>query len=117
MNTLLKYNNIWDTLDIFDNAWNDFSHRTKVNGYYSETEDGYEYELELPGYKKKDVIVSAVDQIITINAVKGEKTRKFSLGVSEDVDLSTINGKLVDGILTIKVDKQERAKPITVKIS
>ncbi len=107
---------MWDTLDIFDNAWNDFSHRTKVSGHHHETDDGYEYELELPGYNKKDVSVSAVDGVITINAVKGEKTRKLSVGVSEDADLSTIAGKLADGILTIKVDKQERAKPITVEI-
>ena len=116
MNTLLQYNNIWDTLDIFDNAWNDFSHRTKVSGHYNETANGYEYELELPGYNKKDVAVSAADGVITINAVKGEKTRKLSVGVSEDADLSTTSGKLADGILTIKVDKQEKAKPITVEI-
>ena len=101
---------------MFDNTWNDFSHRTKVSGHYNETDNGYEYELELPGYKKENVAVFAVDRVITINAVKGEKTRKLSVGVSEDADLSTIAGQLADGILTIKVDKQERAKPITVEI-
>ena len=116
MNILLKHNNIWDALDIFDNAWNDFSHKVKVNGHYDETDDGYEYELELPGYKKEDVTISAVDGVVTINAVKGEKTRKLSVGVSEDADLSTITGQLADGLLTLKVDKQERAKPITVKL-
>ncbi len=116
MNILLRHNNIWDTLDTFENAWNDFSYKTKVNGHYNETDDGYEYELELPGYNKKDVAVSAADGVITINAAKGEKTRKLSVGVSEDADLSTTSGKLADGILTIKVDKQERAKPITVKL-
>ena len=87
-----------------------------MKGSYNETDNGYEYELELPGYKKKDVSISAVDGIITINAVKGEKTRKFSVGVSEDADLSTITGQLADGLLTLKVEKQEKAKPITVKL-
>jgi len=117
MNTLLRYSDIWDTIDTFNNSWfNDFKHKSKVCGHYDETDDGYEYELELPGYKRKDVAVSAVDGVITINAVKGEKTRKFSVGVSEDADLSTIAGRLADGILTIKVDKQEKAKPITVEL-
>ena len=117
MNTLLRYNNAWDALDTFDKAWfNDFSYRTSISGHYNETESGYEYELELPGYKKKDVGVSAADGVITVNAVKGEKTRKFSVGVSEDADLSTISAGLADGLLTLRVEKQEKAKPITVKI-
>jgi HSP20 family molecular chaperone IbpA len=121
MNTILKYNNVWDILDTFSNdfdrGWyNDFTHRHQTSGHYNETDDGYEYELELPGYKKKDVTVSAVDGVITINAEKGEKTRKFSVGVSEDADLSTITGQLADGLLSLKVDKQEKAKPITVKL-
>jgi len=118
MRTVLRYNNIWDT---FERLNNDFfsdviTYKSSARGHYNETDDGYEYELELPGYKKKDVSISAVDGVITINAVKGEKTRKFSVGVSEDADLSTISGGLADGILTIKVDKQEKAKPITVKL-
>ena len=120
MNTILRYNgmgsSVWDTIDIFGDAWGDFSHRTKVNGHYSETGDGYEYELELPGYKKKDVAISAADGVITINAVKGKKTRKLSVAVSEDADLSTITGQLADGLLTLTVNKQEKAKPITVKL-
>lgn len=113
--TLLRYNNIWNTFDTFD-KFNNVSYRSNVRSHYDETENGYEYELELPGYKKKDVAISAVDGIITVNAVKGEGTRKFSVGVSEDADLSTISASLADGILAIKVDKQEKAKPITVRI-
>lgn len=117
MRTLLRYNNIWDTFDTFNNSFfNDFTHKSTSQGYYNETEDGYEYELELPGYKKKDVTISAVDDIITIHAVRGEKTREFSVGVPEDVDLSTITGCLADGLLSLRIDKLEKAKPITVKL-
>jgi len=117
MRTLLKHNNIWDTIDLLnDNFFSNVTYRSTTSGHYNETEDGYEYELELPGYKKRDVAISAVDGLITINAVRGEKTRKFSLGVSEDADLSTITGQLADGLLTLRVDKQEKAKPITVKL-
>jgi HSP20 family molecular chaperone IbpA len=117
MRTLSKYNNIWDTIDLLNgNLFSNVTYRSTTSGHYNETEDGYEYELELPGYKKRDVAISAVDGLITINAVRGEKTRKFSLGVSEDADLSTITGQLADGLLTLRVDKQEKAKPITVKL-
>jgi|10_taG_2_1085330.scaffolds.fasta_scaffold00252_16 HSP20 family molecular chaperone IbpA len=122
MNTILRYNNVWDILDTFNNelnnnSWyNDFSHRHRASGHYNETENGYEYELELPGYKKKDVSISAVDGVVTINAARGEKTRKFSVRVSEDAELSTITGQLADGLLTLKVEKQEKAKPIAVKL-
>ena len=117
MNTLLRYDNMWDALETFNKGWfNDFSYRSTVSGRYDETESGYKYELELPGYKKKDVAVSAVDGAITVRAVKGEKTRKFSVEVSEDADLSKITGQLADGLLTLTVEKQEKAKPITVKL-
>jgi len=96
--------------------WSDVSDKSNVSGYYNETQNGYEYELELPGYAKKDVTISAVDGVITINAVKGEKTRKLSVGVPEDADLPSIEGQLTNGLLTLKVEKQEKAKPITVKL-
>ena len=116
MRTLLQYNNIWDTFDTFSNAFSDVTYRSSVSGNYSETEDGYEYEVELPGYKKKDVAISAVDGIITIAATKDKRDRKFSVGVPEDADLSTIAGQLADGLLSLKVEKLEKAKPITVKL-
>ena len=117
MRTLSRYNNVWDIFDTFhSDALDCVTYRSNVSGYFNETEAGYEYELELPGFKKKDVAISAVDGIITINAVKGEKTRKFSVGVPEDADLPTITGQLTDGLLNLKVEKQEKAKPITVKL-
>ena len=117
MRTLLRYNNIWDTFDTLNDAFfNDVVYKSTARGHYDETEDRYRYELELPGYKKKDVAISVVDGIITISAVRGEKTKKFSVGVSEDADLSTITGQLADGLLTLEVEKQEKAKPITVKL-
>jgi len=88
-----------------------------MTGRYNETDDGYEYELELPGYKKGDVAVSAANGIITINAVKGDKTRKAALEAPEDADLSKITGELADGLLILKVEKQAKAKPVTVKIN
>ena len=117
MRTLSRYNNVWDIFDTWNNdMWSDVSYKSNVSGYYNETQNGYEYELELPGYAKKDVTISAVDGVITINAVKGEKTRKLSVGVPEDAELSSIEGQLTNGLLTLSVEKQEKAKPITVKL-
>lgn len=116
MRTLLRHNNIWNTFDTFSNAFNDFTYRSSVEGHYNETEDGYEYELELPGYKKKDVTISAVDGVISIKASKDKRERKFSLVVPEDADLSKIKGELADGLLTLEVEKLERAKPIEVQL-
>ena len=117
MKSLHRHNNVWDIFDTWHNSvFDDVTHRSNSVGYYNETENGYEYELELPRYSKKDVTISAVDGVITINAVKGEKTRKLSVGVPEDADLSSIEGQLTNGLLTLKVEKLEKAKPITVKL-
>lgn len=94
-----------------------------------ESDEGYELSIDLPGYKKEDVKVSAENGYLTITASKKEEkedkdgkgkyirrerysgscTRSFYIG--EDVKPEQIGAKFEDGILTLDIPKVQPQIP------
>ena len=88
-----------------------------------ETENSYELDIDLPGFKKDEVQVDLKDGYLTIQAAKGvdkdegEQNGKYirqeryagacsrSFYVGEDVEPEEVSAKFEDGILTISVPK------------
>ena len=90
-----------------------------------ETEDTYEVDVDLPGFKKDEINVDLKDGYLTISAAKGldkdEKTkegkyirqerysgacsRSFFVG---DVEAKDVSAKYEDGILRISLPKQAK---------
>jgi HSP20 family protein len=126
--------------DVFESYFNDslISNRTisrvpAVN--ISETENGYQVELAVPGLKKEDFKINVDKNILNVSAEnkstsdesKDSKkynrieysystfTRSFTL--PESVDHSKINAEYTDGILRITVAKKEEAKFLSREIS
>ena len=94
-----------------------------------EMEDGYELEMDLPGFKKEEISISLEDGNLTIQAAKGldedEKEKKSgryirreryagscarSFYVGDDITEEDIKAEFKHGILKIFVPKKE-AKP------
>ncbi len=93
-----------------------------------ETEDSFELEVELPGYKKDDVKAHLKDGYLTINVSKdenndvkdengkyirrerysGSMSRSFYVG--EDVQESDIKAKFEDGVLKLAFPKEQPKK-------
>ncbi len=128
-------NNVWDDFvdnfayPVFNSAANTIP--TKMKTDIKEVENGYELDIELPGFKKEDVSADLKDGYLTIKAaVKEEKEEKTkfvrreryysscqrSYYVGEYVDETDIKAKFEDGILKIFVPKKE-AKQIEEKKS
>ena len=99
-----------------------------------ETENSYELDVDLPGFKKDEVTVNLEDGYLTISAAKGldreEKNRKgkyirqeryagscsrsFYVG---DVQPKEVSAKYEDGILRVSLPKRaERELPGSSKI-
>ena len=142
MPSIFRTNSLID--DLFDDDWFDdkefknvekklYGHRAKnvMNTDVKETEDGYELEMDLPGFKKEEVSVELNNEYITIRAAKGldedekeKKTGKYirrerysgacerSFYVGEDVTQEDIKGEYKHGILKLFVPKKE-AKPVS----
>lgn len=102
-----------------------------------ETENSYELDIDLPGFKKDEVNVELKDGYLTISAAKGldkdqeDKKGKYirqeryagscsrSFYIGEDVPVEDISAKYEDGILRLsvpKADQKELPKASTIAI-
>jgi len=90
-----------------------------------ESDDHYELEIDLPGFKKEDINVELNDGYLTISAQKahenndedkkgnfirqerysGMMSRSFYVG--EDITAEEIHGKYEGGVLTLNVPKKK----------
>lgn len=126
--------------DLFDDFFDEFRAPAKpgfagarpINGLMKtdvkETENGFELDIDLPGYGKEDVTAELKNGYLTISATKktedDEKDKKGhyirrerfygscsrSFFVGKDVTEEDIKAKFENGILKISVPKKE-AKP------
>ncbi len=89
-----------------------------------ETENTYELDIDLPGFKKDEININLKDGYLSINAAKGldkdqeDKKGKYirqeryagacsrSFYVGEAVDPRDVSAKFEDGILKISLPKQ-----------
>ena len=98
-----------------------------------ETEDSYELDVELPGYKKEDVKAQLKDGYLTVNVSKNENndvkdengkyirrerysgsmSRSFYVG--DALTEEDISAKFEDGILKLAVPKKEVEEKIPEK--
>ncbi len=130
--------------NLIDDFFNDFARPTKQLMRYAapatnvmrtdikETANGYELDIDLPGYDKKDVQAELKDGYLTINAATkkdtdekdengkyirreryyGSCSRSFYVG--ENITQDEIKAKFENGILKLTVPKKE-AKPAVEK--
>jgi HSP20 family protein len=98
------------------------------------TEDGKEYLIraELPGLKKEDVKVTVESGVLTITGErkfeKEEKDRKYhrieraygsfvrSFSIPDDADGSKVQAEFKDGVLSVRLAKNEKAAPKTIEV-
>ncbi len=139
--TLVKFNNRnTRTIDpwingIFDSFFNDSSTLESFNARVakarpmvniSESEQAFEIEMAVPGFKKEDFKINLEKQTLTISLEKEEEKetvskryskREFhvqafsrSFTLPENIDSEKISAEYVDGILKVFISKKEEAK-------
>ena len=100
-----------------------------------ELDNGYELDMDLPGFKKDEVHVDVKDGYLTVSAAKGldkdeKKAGKYirqeryagqcsrSFYVGEGVEPKDVSAKFEDGILKISLPKAEQKKlPTATSVS
>jgi HSP20 family molecular chaperone IbpA len=98
-----------DTLTYF----NAYHYYAGADPYKTQDLDRY---IELPGVDKKNCQVSFEDEYIIIEAkdIQRDKERKFNLYVG-DIDVSTLNAELKDGLLHLTAKQKNNKKQIELK--
>ena len=112
----------------FDRAFYESNTRNMMKTDVKETDQGYELDIELPGYKKEDVRAQLKDGYLTVQAAKnmnndekneqgayirreryaGTMSRSFYVG--DNVTEEDIHAKFERGILKLSVPKKEAKK-------
>lgn len=98
-----------------------------------ETKDGYELEMSVPGFEKKDIKVSVDDNILTISgetkpreAKENEKqirkefdlkNFKRSFTIDDKIDATGIGASYINGILTLNLPRKEEVKKAATEIN
>ena len=125
----MKKNNALSIFDEMDNLFDDFFKPIKydMKSDVREVENGYEIDVEVPGFNKNEVVVDYNDGYITVSAkhetnnvqkkhgkyIHQERTyssleRSYYVG---EIDKSKVNVKLNDGVLTISLPKASIETP------
>ena len=129
--------------NLFDDFFDDFARPYKVTTGYTqpanimktdvkETENAYEIDIDLPGFKKDEIQMELKDGVLTVSAAKGldkdEEDKKGnyirkeryagsmsrSFYVGKHVTVEDVHPKYENGILSFSVPKEE-AKPVEEK--
>jgi HSP20 family protein len=97
-----------------------------------ETDDAFMVKAEVPGCKAEDIDISVHGNMLTISGEKKQESQekekgyyhiersygsfRRDLNLASDVDPGKIEAMCKDGVLSIKLPKTEKAKPIKVKV-
>ena len=108
--------------DLYNEVYGTFS-ATSIPHKTFEDETGYQLQLAVPGYSKKDIEVKLIDNVLYLKYDKPEKEEspwKFSFykkfNIKNGLDIKNIEATMDNGILTIKFGKgAEYKKNIEIK--
>lgn len=120
-------------MDIWNDPFEDFFKpffyggvaKSNMRTDVKETENGYEMQIDLPGFDKKDINLTLKDGYLTVNAQKREKEedkhnyirreRNYSCSrsyyVGRSVKEEDVKAKYENGILSLNVPKETKELP------
>jgi HSP20 family protein len=82
-----------------------------------ERDDHYLLAIEMPGVKKDDIKMEAVDNQIVISGERRNEKFQRTFALPTGVDEGQIEANYQDGVLQIVIPKAESANPRQIKIS
>jgi HSP20 family protein len=80
------------------------------------TEDGYDIEIPVPGYRPQDVDVTYQDGVITVTGRTERRSFTRSISVPEDIDEERIDANVEHGILTLHLKQHPQRQPRRISI-
>jgi HSP20 family molecular chaperone IbpA len=82
----------------------------------SRTEDGYDVEIPIPGFRPEDIDITYQDGVITVSGRSERRTITRSLSVPDDIDEERIEANVEHGILTLHLRQLPQRQPRRISI-
>ena len=99
--------------DPFQNIRGTFGYDYEV----TRTENGYAVEVPVPGYGPSNVEVTFKDGVLTINGKTERRTFTRSFTIPEEVDTESIEARVQDGMLVLKLARRPEAQPKKIHVN
>ncbi len=80
------------------------------------TENGYEVEIPVPGFKPENVDVTFQDDVIAVTAKGDRRSFARSFTVPDDVDPDKIEARVSDGMLVLTLARRPEAQPRRIDV-
>lgn len=80
------------------------------------SDDVYTAEFELAGFSKKDVKITANNEILRVEAKAGDRNKMYSIALNDLVCPSDVTSKMSNGLLTITMPKKQVKESFAIKI-
>jgi HSP20 family molecular chaperone IbpA len=81
-----------------------------------QTENGYQVEVPVPGFKPADVEVTFADDVLSVSAKSERRSFARSFTVPEDVDPEKIEARVSDGMLVLTLGRRPEAQPRRIAV-
>ena len=80
------------------------------------TEQGYEVEVPVPGFKPEEVEVTFQEDVLAVNAKSDRRSFSRSFTVPDDVDPEKIEARVTNGMLVMTLGRRPEAQPRRIAV-
>ncbi len=80
------------------------------------TESGYEVEVPVPGFKSEQIDITFKENVLSVNAKSERRSFSRSFTVPDDVDQNQIEARVIDGMLTMNLQRRPEAQPRRIPV-
>ena len=87
-----------------------------ASGEVRKTQDGWDVELPVPGFKPEQIDVTVEDRVLTVSGKTERRTFQRSILLPEEIDAETIDAKVEHGLLTLGLHLHPKAQPRKIEV-
>ncbi|HZW54295.1 MAG TPA: Hsp20/alpha crystallin family protein [Candidatus Elarobacter sp.] len=87
-----------------------------LTGEVQKTEEGWNVEIPVPGFKPDQIDVTVEDRVLTVNGKTERRSFQRSILLPEEVDAETIDAKVEHGMLTLGLHLHPKAQPRKIEV-
>ncbi len=87
-----------------------------AQGEVTKTEDGWNVEIPVPGFKPEQIDVTVEDRVLTVTGKTERRSFQRSILLPEEIDTNAIEAKVEHGMLTLGLHLHPKAQPRKIEV-